>query len=506
MAAQRAIAIDMGRRRLSVIEADVDRGSMTVRRVLVEPLPDDLDPDDRQAIGAWVGRTLRAAGLGKVRATVAISREHVVLKRLTLPSTERHELPEMTRLALQRQLPFDPAGAVIDFACVDRTATSTTVIAVAAPETVLASVRDAARTAGLNVERMSLRTMGTAALIATSVTEGPPTSVLAVDISGDRVEFTVIVGGVIKFSRAGELPAGDDPQAIADAVLTEARRTWMSYRIIDDSEDVKRAVVFGDQCVCDLVTVSLREALNIETETFLQHVRVDTSHADVDMGPVWPLAGLLLAPMLDRDVIDFLHPHKTPDIAGRRRKIIYGIAAAMIILVFSGITWARFDLADHRERMDSLQAQKRMLLPGYLRYGRDRYKLAHLEHWESVDADWLEHLGYIVSMTPPADSVVLDSWTGTLAFGGVKFDKKTRRFSSPKEIRIVVAGEAADRMTADAFRGLLVDTASYDISTTGADARSGRRRLAWSFQYNLRTTDAVPASGDAPVGPEHSSP
>ncbi len=249
---------------------------MKVRRVLVEQLPEGIDPDDRQAIGVWVGRTLRTAGLGKAHVTVAISREHVVLKRLTLPSTDHHELPEMTRLALQRELPFDPAGAVIDFTCVDSTATSTTVIAVAAPETVLATVRDAARTAGLDVERMSLRTMGTAALIATSVTEGPPTGVLAVDVSGDRVEFSVIVGGVIRFSRAGELPAGDDPQAIANAVLTEARRTWMSFRIIDDSEDVRRAVVFGDRRVCEIVTGSIRETLNIETETFLQHVRVDT--------------------------------------------------------------------------------------------------------------------------------------------------------------------------------------------------------------------------------------
>ncbi len=505
MAAQRAIAIDIGRRRLRAVEADVDRGSLRVRRVLVEPLPDGLAADDRQAIGDWVGRTLHTAGLGKARVTVAISREHVVLKRLTLPSTDHHELPAMTRLALQRDLPFDPVDAVIDFACVDHSAISTTVIAVAAPETVLASVRDAARNAGLDVERMSLRTMGTAALVATSVTDGTKSSVLAVDISGDRVEFSVIVGGVIRFSRAGELPAGDDPQAIANAVLTEARRTWMSYRIVDDSEDVRRAVVFGDRSVCDIVTVSIGKTLNIETETFDRHLRVDTSRADVDMGPVWPLAGLLLAPALDRELIDFLHPRKTPDLAGRRRKITFGIAGILIILVLGGLTLARSDLAGRKERSDNIQAQKRMLLPGYLRYGRDRYKLAHLQHWDSVDADWLEHLDYIVSMTPAADRVVLDSWTGTLAFRGVKFDRKTRQLSSPKDIRIVVDGEAADRMTADAFRGLLVDTKSYDISTTGADARSGRR-LAWSFQYNLRTTDAVPASGDGSGGVEPSSP
>ena len=66
-----------------------------------------------------------------------------------------------------------------------------------------------------------------------------------------------------------------------------------------------------------------------------------------------------------------------------------------VILVFAGITWARFDLADRRQEMQRLNDRKSMLLPGYLRYGRDRYKLAHLQHWESADAKWLEHLRYI---------------------------------------------------------------------------------------------------------------
>jgi hypothetical protein len=211
------------------------------------------------------------------------------------------------------------------------------------------------------------------------------------------------------------------------------------------------------------------------------------------MGPLWPLVGLLLAPMLGRELIDFLHPHKAPDIASRRRQIAYGIVGMAVILVFAGITWARFDLADRRQEMQRLDERKSMLLPGYLRYGRDRYKLAHLQHWESADAKWLEHLRYIATMAPPSDQVVLDSWTGTLNFSGVKFDRKTRQFAAPKEIRIVVEGEAADRVTADGFRGVLVETESYDISTAGPDARSGRR-LPWAFQYNLRTKDAAPGS------------
>ena len=90
MAGRRVTAIDIGRRRLRVLEADVDRDRLTVRRVLVQPLPPEIDADDPRTLGTWVGQTLREAGLSRTHATVAISREHVVLKPLTLPSIDDH--------------------------------------------------------------------------------------------------------------------------------------------------------------------------------------------------------------------------------------------------------------------------------------------------------------------------------------------------------------------------------------------------------------------------------
>jgi len=202
--------------------------------------------------------------------------------------------------------------------------------------------------------------------------------------------------------------------------------------------------------------------------------------------------------MLKRDLIDFLHPRKTPDVGSRKRQIVLGVVGLVLILVFAGITWAKIDLADRRESLGNLQNRSNTLRPKYLRYGRDFYKLAHLKHWESANADWLEHLSYVATLTPSSDRVVLDSWTGTIVFNGVKFDKKTKQFSAPKEIRIVIEGEASDRVTADAFRGTLVETESYDISTAGPDAQTGRR-LPWAFQYNLRTRDATPRGRTAPA-------
>jgi hypothetical protein len=184
----------------------------------------------------------------------------VVLKRVRLPTVDARELPEMTRLALQRDLPFDADSAVIDFVRVERGAGSTTVQAAAVPQAALAAARQAARSAGLGVERISLRGTGCAALLG-SFDAGGQGGVLAVDIIGERVEFSVVVDGAVRFSRAGELPPADDPAQIADAAVTEARRTWMSYRIVEDADDVRRAVVFGDPRVSELVAGSIGEIL-----------------------------------------------------------------------------------------------------------------------------------------------------------------------------------------------------------------------------------------------------
>jgi Tfp pilus assembly PilM family ATPase len=487
-----AIAIDIGRGRLRAVLADCDRNRLTIRRSLVEPVPGDLDVGDARAVGAWVGQQLGAAGFPKGKSVIAIAREHVVQKRVRLPTVDARELPGMTRLALQRDLPFDPDAAVIDFVCVERGASSTTVQAAAVSQAALSTVRQAARSAGLGVESISLRGMGCAALLG-SFDSGGQGGVLAVDIIGERVEFSVVVDGVVRFSRAGEMPPADDPAQIADAAVTEARRTWMSYRIVEDTDDVRRAVVMGDPRVSAQVAGSIGEILGVETSVFDGHPLVESGAED--LGEAWPLAGLLLAPGIRAETVDFTRPRKAPDVASRRRQIaLAGVGLAAIIVV-GAMTAARFHLADLRQRADTLGAQRSTQLPQYLRYWRDHYKVDHLGQWESAGADWLEHFAYVMDMAPAPDRLVLDSCTGALAFSGVKFDRKGKKFFAPMEIKIVLEGEAADRTTADAFREALVETEAYQISTAGPDAKSGRR-LPYAFQYHLVTADRAPGRPD----------
>ncbi len=168
-----------------------------------------------------------------------------------------------------------------------------------------------------------------------------------------------------------------------------------------------------------------------------------------------------------------------------------GIAGVLILIVLGLATIGRFWLGDLSSTATTLEGKRQMLIPQFTRYGRDKYKLEHLKQWTSAHVDWTAHLAYIIELTPPPEKLVLDGVAGSMRFSGVDFDRRKKTFSAPMEIRIVPEGEAADRATADTFRGALVATEVYEITTTGPDT-SGGKRLPYAFTYHLRTTMPAP--------------
>jgi len=493
MAGAPDIAIDLSRRRLRAVNADFSRGRLRIRRTMSEPWPEDLDFDDVAAVGAWLGRRLHQAGMPRDRAVIALPRESVALKRLTLPTTDDVELPDMTRLAMQRELPFDPATAVIDFMTLRRTDAATHVLAVAAPREVIERADRLARAAGVNPDRISLRCLGAAALIDAwyPAAEQRDRRVLLIDAAGDggAVELNVIEDGSIRFSRAAEIAPGVDPAGHADAIIREVRRSWMSYRIVDDDSRVDAAVLLAEKGIPRSSVESLSEMLGVRAELLERHPSVEAD--DRSMDGLWPLAGLLLAPNLGAGGIDFLHPRQAPDVGARTRQLALAAAGVLVIGGFGAWTWAHRALGPLKERLAGLQSESSSLAPQYQRYGRDLYKLEHLRQWEGTCVDWLGHALALHELSPGPGAVVLDEWTGAATTRGIEFDARGNAWSAPLAISIVLDGEAVDRRTADEFRAALVSANRYAASSSGADVEGGRR-LPVGFTFRLETSDIAP--------------
>lgn len=491
MAGLSEIVIELGRQRLNVIHAGWEKDRLVVRRTIAADLPSDMDPDDPEEVGRWLGEKLSEANIPRDRVIVALPRKRVALKRLTLPTVDVVELPQMTRLAMQSELPFDPETAVIDFLPEQHDETSTTVLAVAVPQDVLEFVRQMIAAAGLRLECVSLRGMGAAALIGVmnGMMSPPAARVLAVDLAGENLELSVVDDGSIRFSRAVEITCDQGESNLGDSVIREIRRTWMSYRMIDEDSRVDGALLFGEQGISPEAVDSIRDILKVRTEKLQRHPRVDTNGAV--MHDMWPLAGLLLGGHLDHASINFVRPRQAPDVAARKRQIVLAVLGTIIIILFGGWTLARMSIAPLEDKLEELKRTNASLASDYRRYGRDLYKLEHLKRWESARVNWLEHARTLAALSPASDRVVLDKWTGTLNFRGVQYDHKADVWSAPREISIILDGEARDRKTADAFRAALVSSKFYTASSGGVETRGGRR-LPYGFTYRLRTTVVAP--------------
>lgn len=496
MHGRQAIVVECGRRRLRAVLAAASRESVVIRRGISTPTPPDIAAGDAIAYGRWMNATLVSAGIGLGRVTVALSREDVWLKRLTLPTVEAEELPAMVRLAVQRDLPFDATGAPIDFLPVETSETSTTVLAAAVSQQVLAWVNDILAAAGCSARGITMRTLGLAAMSGdpqpVPSQEGDdaaaPAGRMLVDIADDSVEFCLCApDGTLRFSRVAELPVDGDSVTRAEAVLTEARRTWSSFQASGDGVPLAVVRVVGDRRTARLCAAAIGDLVGAPGSARLDAAIIQGRPDDLDA--LAPLAGVLLPRAKPR--IDFANPRRAPDLAARKRQRVLLAAGVGIVVILGAFTAIRLNLTSLEDRAHSLEQQKKDQQADFARAWRERYRLEHLRLWESANVDWLDHALYLASVAPPPDALVLDSWTATLDFPGVSYDRQKNTWSAPMTLSIVLDGEARDRETADALRNRLVTGTGYTTTSSGADTRGGKR-LPYGFTYRLHTTSVTP--------------
>lgn len=500
------LAIDIRRDQIRAIEVEPHGEGLRIRTVLAEDVPDHLAEGDADAIGAWMGDKLRRAGFSMNRTCFAVAREHVSLKRLTLPTTDPFELPDMVRLSMQRDLPFDPAEAVIDFVPVASDEGHTTVLVAAMRSSMVDQIKRTAKAAGLQVDRISLRCMGAGALLRTIRADAADDSAawLGVDITANAVELTVLAEGSVRFSRAAAVMHLEEVSRFADALITETRRSWMSYRIVEDAPEISGALLMGDRRVTQRIVNAIGELMNVETALLTDHPRIDTRGRDLETA--WPLAGLLLEPAIGCESFDFAQPRRAADRHARTRQLVLAGVGAALLLITGVCAMAWKDLRGLDAQRSRLESQVQSGRNDFYRTERDQKRLQHLEQWDHATADWLSHLVRLQRDLPDPSRIVLDEWSGSLRFSGAQYDRTAapeQRWRAPAEIVITLDGEAVSQTVIDDFRRSFAESSEYRVSTSGPDTQGGRRYL-YPFKLTLRTNrlapteaEAVPEEGDA---------
>jgi len=481
----RCVAIEAGDRWARAIVCERGSGRITITRVASEATrPDAAVPALREMLGV--------AGAPCI---VALPRQDAMLGLLELPTDDEAELRSMARMALVRDYGVEGVETLSDFQRVSSESGVTRILGASATRS---RVDDASARAGAPVGRVSLRTLGMLALVRTSDAFRAGRT-MVVDLSAAGLECTLIEQGAVVFTRGAALAdASDDARHAAS--LVEIRRAFAALRAGSQSAPVDRVLLAGSASAATALLPQLAAVAQCSAIRLDSHPLVGFSSGDIReqaCADCWPLAGLLLEDDAALDpaghAIDILHPTPLIDVAARLRQRVLMVAGLMVVGALAGWTFGARSWRDFEAQHDDLLKKAQNASPVRNQYRRDELRVKHIEAYRALAPSWLAHFDALRRFAPDPSSVVLDSLTAQIDGTEIEWIERegTASMQAKPELRFVLDGEAKDRPTADSLRDTLVREKSYTLSSSGADARGGRR-LPYPFAYTLRTVDLEP--------------
>ncbi len=503
--------------RLIAITAAVSGTRIAVKRWLTAVRPETVAADSAAAVGEWIGSEFQRAGLPRGRVVLAVSRGDIVLKQLTIPTSEAGtvtdaELAGIVRLQMRRQLTMPLDGTAIDYLPIggpklgswSAAATSRIVMAGAMPADRVAWCREVTAKAGLKLRRIGLRCFGAAAVLA-ELSQRRAAPVLGLAIGSGSTEFVVVEDGVMTFARAVDIPrpvAKAEFEAFAEKVAVEAKRTWMSYRASKPGGEAELVGVVGEGELARAVGERCAAGLSCSWDMIgaPAYVEWPAHMPESDRSLAAPLVGMLAETVLERPSMDFANPRRLPDTAARRRQA--ALIAMLGLIVIGGVGFITADRSLGRLRTELAEAQQR---EDNARKELDQFfvkhaRVSHFERWAGANADWLAYLEHLGGLMPDRTSGQLDQVTARIAAtpafssgsGGAYLDGT---WSAKTAVTFDLDGKVDSRQIASELRERLLGAGLYEVESQGPDVPD---------KFSIRLTARLP-SPVPPAQPQNST-
>ena len=459
---QPTLAIDLGREIVRAVR--VKRGrSLVVTGTLLERLPETVERDDASSVGLWLKDQLQKLGVNGGAAVFVLERDIVSIRRVEVPSTDPDELPDMVRMSIEKDLPIDAEDAIIDYIPIHEEGHSTIVHAVAISRRDVNHIHMVAAAAGLDVGGITLRCLGSTYLAGRS--EKSSDGVLAIDVTGEGLEFIVCNDHELLFSRGVGMQGEQGAPPDAEQLSVETRRSWLSYRVSRGDIEAPHAIVLGGEHA-DKIVEKIQENTGLTTKAYTGDNLIQGAG---NMRGIWPLAGVLSS-MGEVEQINLNDPRAAPDRAARSRQRSLIMTGIVVITAGFGWTLGNMQFTSFSESARELESKARGATAEYHDFRRREYRIEHLETWQSIRPDWLEHLRVVTTPERGNNSIVLESFAGTLEVEATDFDK-VKGFSIPARSRLVIEGDGQTQGIVFGLRKIMVEDPRYTIRTIGADAQ-----------------------------------
>lgn len=464
-------------------------------------------------IGRRLADELTARRIPRGKALVALSRTLLELKPITLPPAPDEELPDMVKLQSQREFTNLHEGSLIDFIPLNGSATEPRgVLAAAVSPELVKQARQVCDGAGLELERLTLRPCGAAALLNRAHPKSERVKLL-VDLMWDDADLTVLVGDQVAYLRTVRLPVDATTGDVARPLGSEIRRTMAAAQNQLGSQRVEAVYFCGDQR-----QAAVAEALGKSLE---QPVRAFDPFQGLELGGALRSGGVVeasrFAPLLGtlseeaagaRPAIDFLHPRRRPVQKTRteRARPLALVGAGVFAAALLGFYWqlstldgeivhqttALKNATDEAKKLDKIKKQYDALAA-----------------WQQSDIVWLDELAGLSQAVSPPQAAMLTNLS--LDTGGLKGAPQIKIEGVAASLSDV--GNISDRLRkhvelASGKLGKDTKLASYPekfdatLTIKPADTKAQLARLSApppAADEGKKATDAPPPADKAPV-------
>ncbi len=440
---RRFAAVDFDGGQLRVVYAERASGRTRVLKLAAVAMPEGSDAANPRDIGQLLGRTLKDMRLRNVGVLMNVTRAEAVLKPVTLPpGTSQGDLASMVQFQMEKELPFRPEEAVIDFTVerhydVDAQQGEETpsagldllVGAVRLP--VVDHYRQIAEAAGVKLLRLGLRSYADARCVEACTRRRSDETLLVVHFGADETEIDVLVGSALSFSRSAAVkipPAGSGAHELAESVRSvamEVVRSVQSYEAVERGMKIDAILVAGGTGVEAIGGEELSARLGAPSELFNPTAALGLGDVENPSAFISALGLAIGHTGADQLPFDFLNP-KRPRVERNWPKITaVGAAAALLLVLAVGVTAGAIHFSgkatvenEIRTRLKIQQDKKKDLL-------RLKKRVESIMQWQEDGRDWLTHWAYLSAVFPSCADAYIDSLK-TFADGSMSFTVKAR--------------------------------------------------------------------------------
>ena len=478
----RCLALEWDHSEARIVVMRSSHREVVIEQAFTAPVsPEDpgQTPSDDD-VGRSLSGILTSRRLAGLDALLAIGRNNVELRMLTLPPAPDDELPELVRFQAQTQFATLGGDWALDFLPLSGDEqTPRTVLAAGISPSSIASITRVCETTQLKPRKLLLRSCSAASLLRRQTRFQARRICLMVDLLSVEADLTVLLDGHVVFMRTVRLSGPTDSAEQSKLLVGEILRTMAAAHNQLNGERVEQIVLFGREGDKTTTREQIEKRVRLPVELLDPFGDVPLS-ADLaaslpEPGGFAPLVGALLdeAHGLRHD-IDFLHPRRKPEPPNRRRAIsIAAGIAAVVLAVVTGIVW--WQLAAQDRRIETLQEQLQQV-SDLEEAARQRIaEVQQIDDWARSDVFWLEELAQLSDEFPEAEAAIVTR----LVAGG-----RNRATQSEVLGEFVLDGHVDQRETISRMETALRD-AGHKVYGTGGQYDDRRNDYPWKFKERV---------------------